>query len=221
VPKSSSVLLGGMVVFVKDAAESISLSDGELVEFLCFGDRWGEWAKGSCGMQGAVGSVVVVTRFEFAQGVQQGGLVKDEGAVEEFGAAGSDPAFYDRVHPWYADPGRDRGDAAVGNNRIDGGGVVAVSVPDEGGHAGVGVLQVHDQVPGHLRNPGCGGVCGGAEDADATGGVFDDGKDEQPCPVRVKVAMKSAASRACAWLRREARPGQVIAVGCGRGCRGF
>jgi hypothetical protein len=60
-----------MVVFVKDAAESISSSDGELVQLLCFGDRWGEWAKGSCGVQGAVGSVVVVERFEFAQGMQQ------------------------------------------------------------------------------------------------------------------------------------------------------
>jgi len=29
--------------------------------------------------------------------------------------------------------------------------------------------------------PCCGGVSGGAEDADATGGVFDDGTDEQPC----------------------------------------
>lgn len=44
-----------MVVLVKDAAESISPSDGELVELLCFGDRLGEWAKGRCGMQGAVG----------------------------------------------------------------------------------------------------------------------------------------------------------------------
>jgi hypothetical protein len=134
------VLLGGMVVFVKDAAESISPSDGELVQFLCFGDRLGEWAKGSCGVQGAVGSVVVVERFEFAQGVQQVGLVKDGGAVEEFGSAGSDSAFHDRVHPWYPDPGRDRGDGAVGKNRIESGGVLAVSVPDQVGHAGVGVL---------------------------------------------------------------------------------
>ena len=64
------------MVFVKDAAESISPSDGELVQFLCFGDRSGEWAKGSCGVQGAVGPVVVVERFEFAQGVQQVGLVQ-------------------------------------------------------------------------------------------------------------------------------------------------
>jgi hypothetical protein len=31
--------------------------------------------------------------------VQQVGLVKDEGAVEEFGSAGSDPAFHDRIRP--------------------------------------------------------------------------------------------------------------------------
>ena len=40
------------MVFMKDAAESISPLDGELVELLCFGDRLGEWAKGRCGMQG-------------------------------------------------------------------------------------------------------------------------------------------------------------------------
>jgi hypothetical protein len=39
-----------MVVLVKDAAESISSSNGELVQSVRFGDRWGEWAKGSCGM---------------------------------------------------------------------------------------------------------------------------------------------------------------------------
>jgi hypothetical protein len=63
------------VVLVQDAAESISPSDGELVQCLCFGDRLGEWAKGSCGMRGAVGPVVVVERFEFAQDVQHVSLV--------------------------------------------------------------------------------------------------------------------------------------------------
>jgi hypothetical protein len=43
-------------------------------------------------VQGAVGPVVVVERFEFAQGVQQVGLVQDDGAVEEFGSAGSKPS---------------------------------------------------------------------------------------------------------------------------------
>jgi hypothetical protein len=60
--------------------------------------------------------VVVIERFEFAPDVQQMGLVHHEGAVEQFGSAGSDPAFHDRVHPWYADPGRDYCDAVVGKN---------------------------------------------------------------------------------------------------------
>ncbi len=85
-------------------------------------------------------SVVIVERFEFAQGVQQVGLVQDEGAVEQFGSAGADPAFHDRVHPRDADPGRDRGDATVGKNGVEGGGVLAVSVLDEVLHGGVGVL---------------------------------------------------------------------------------
>jgi hypothetical protein len=75
------------------------------------------------------GPGVVVERFEFAQRVQQVGLVKDEGAVEKFGSAGPDPALHDRVHPWYADPGRDRGDAAVGNNRVESGGLLACTAP--------------------------------------------------------------------------------------------
>jgi hypothetical protein len=71
------------------------------------------------------------------------------------------------------------------------------------GHAGVGVLQVQDPVSGHLRGPGGGGVSGGAEDAEAPGGMFDDGTDEQPGSGQGGVSMKSAASRACAWPRRK------------------
>jgi hypothetical protein len=59
--------------------------------------------------------------------VQQVGLVHNESAVEQFGSAGSDPAFHDRVHPWYADPGRDYCDAVVGKNGVEGGGVLALS----------------------------------------------------------------------------------------------
>ena len=127
-----------MVVFVEDAAESISSLDGEVIQSVRFDDRRGEWATWSCALQGAVCPVVVIERFEFAQDVQQVGLVQDEGAVEQFGSAGSDPAFYDRVHPWYADPGRDYCDAVVGENGIESGAVPAVWVPDRVCHGGVG-----------------------------------------------------------------------------------
>jgi hypothetical protein len=71
-----------MVVLVEDAAESIFSSDVELVQSIRFDDRWGEWAKWSCGLQGAVCPMIVIGRLEFVQDVQEVGLVQDEGAVE-------------------------------------------------------------------------------------------------------------------------------------------
>ena len=62
-----------MVVFVKYAAESILSSDGDVIQSVWVGDRLGELVTWGCGMQGAVCSVVVVERFEFAQSVQEGG----------------------------------------------------------------------------------------------------------------------------------------------------
>lgn len=128
------------MVLVEDAAESISSSDGEVIQSAGFGDRWREPATWGCALQGAVGPVIVVEPFEFTQGVDEVGLVQDECAVEQLGSAGSDPAFHDRVHPRDADPGRDRGDAAVGQYGVEGGGVSAVAVSDQVFHGGVGVL---------------------------------------------------------------------------------
>jgi hypothetical protein len=203
VPKTSSVLVRRQVVFVEDAAESILSSDGDVIQSVWFGDRLGELATWSCGMQGAVCSVVVVERCAFAQGVQKVDLVHDEGAVEQFGSAGSDPALHDRVHAGDADPGHDRGNAAVGKNRIERCGVAAVRVSDQVLHGGVGVLGVHDQVPGYLGGPGCGGVCGRAEDADAAGGVLDDGEDGESRSGQGADVNEVGSEEAWAWLRRK------------------
>jgi hypothetical protein len=51
--------------------------------------------------------------------------------------------------------------------------------PDHEPCPAAGVIQVHDEVPGGLGDPGRGGVRGCAEDPDAAGGVLDDGQDEQ------------------------------------------
>jgi hypothetical protein len=104
-------------------------------------------------------------------------LTHDQGAVEEFAPAGSDPAFHDRVHPRHADAGRDDGDAAVAEDGIEGGGELAVA--DQVSHAGAGVLKIHDEVSGHLGGPGCGGMRGGAENPNAAGGMIDHGQDIQ------------------------------------------
>ncbi len=85
--------------------------------------------------------MLVVECFELAQGVQEVGLVQDEGAVEQFGSAGADPPFHDRVHPRCADPGLGNRDVAIGQNGIEGGGVFAVPVLDQ--------VLMSSLVPGH------------------------------------------------------------------------
>ena len=46
-------------------------------------------------------------------------------------------------------------------------------------------------------------MSGRAEDADATGGMLDDGRDEQPGSGQGAGSKKSVARRAWAWLRRK------------------
>lgn len=69
------------------------------------------------------------------------------------------------------------GDGGVGEHPVEQGRVFAVPVADQVFHRASRVFEVHDQIPGDLGHPGCGGMCGGAEDPDAAGGVFDDRQD--------------------------------------------
>jgi hypothetical protein len=109
--------------------------------------------------------------------VQQVRLVHDESSVEQFGSAGAHPALHDCVHTRHANASLHGGDAFVYEDRVECGGVLAVAVADQVLHRHVGVVEVHDQIPGEFRRPARGGVRGGAEDTDAAGGVFDDGDD--------------------------------------------
>jgi len=102
--------------------------------------------------------------------------------------------------------------AAVGKNRIERCGVPAVTVSDQVGHGGVSVLQVHDQVPGHLGGPGCGGVCGRAEDADAAGGVLDDCENVESRSGQGADFTEVGSEEGVCLAAQEGGPGQVIAV---------
>src|SRR6185437_12052784 len=106
----------------------------------------------------------------------------------------------------------DRCNAAVGKNRIERCGVPAVTVSDQVGHGGVSVLQVHDQVPGHLGGPGCGGVCGRAEDADAAGGVLDDCENVESRSGQGADFTEVGSEEGVCLAAQEGGPGQVIAV---------
>jgi hypothetical protein len=105
-------------------------------------------------------------------------LVPDECAVEHLAAAGVYPSLHDRVHSWHLDSAEHDLDTGVFEHGVEKFRVLAIAVPDQEPWPAVGVLQIHNEVPGGLDDPGCGGVRGCSQDPDATGGVFDDGQDE-------------------------------------------
>jgi hypothetical protein len=54
----------------EDAAESVTSSDAEVFEGVQVGDGFRLWALWCCGLECAVGSVLVVEVFVFAKGVE-------------------------------------------------------------------------------------------------------------------------------------------------------
>jgi hypothetical protein len=104
-------------------------------------------------------------------------LVPDEGAVQEFAAASSDPAFGDRVHAGSADAAEHGPDAGVGEDRVERGREIRATVADHEPDSMRLVAEVHQEVAGLLGCPRPGGMQGDSEDADAPGGVLDHGQD--------------------------------------------
>jgi hypothetical protein len=101
-----------MLVFVEDSAEAVFSAYVEVGD-LCRGERFGDGTQGCCLMHRLVRPVEVVVQLELAECVAQVVLVPVEGVVQEFVAAGLDPAFNDGVHVRYPDAGEDDPDADV------------------------------------------------------------------------------------------------------------
>ncbi len=70
------------MVRVEGATEPILSVDLQASDLSWFGDRLGERAERTGLIQGSVGAMTVVERFELAEHVQQVSLVPYEGAVE-------------------------------------------------------------------------------------------------------------------------------------------
>jgi hypothetical protein len=96
-----------MLIRVRDAAESITFADVEVVESV----RFGESVRGS------------ERRGAAAWRVRWGWC--------SFGPAGSNPALHDRVHARHADTGLEDDDAFVFDGVVEHPGVPAVVVPDQ------------------------------------------------------------------------------------------
>jgi hypothetical protein len=93
--------------------------------------------------------------------------------------------------------------------------VAAVAVADRVLDGGVGVLEVHHQVPGQLGGPGRGRVRGGAEDTHASGGVFDGGEDVQPAAGESPGFEEVGGEDRVRLGAQERGPGQAAAAGYG------
>ncbi|MGH4023637.1 MAG: hypothetical protein ACRDRV_03535 [Pseudonocardiaceae bacterium] len=142
-------------------------------------------------------------------------LIEDQGAVEEFAAAGADPAFHDCVHARDAVSGRDDGDAVVGEDRIERGDELVVAVADQVPHARAGVLKIHDEVSGHLGRPGCWGMCGRAENPNAAGGMLDNGQDVQSGAGEGRDLEEVRGEDGGCLAAQEGGPGLSVALGLG------
>src|SRR5664280_3173981 len=92
-------------------------------------------ARGGRMVQDAVGSVIVVERFELAQRLQQVCVVSDQGPVEELVPAGLYPPLHDRIHPRRADRASDDLDTLAGEHGVEVATELGVAVSDQVLHA--------------------------------------------------------------------------------------
>ena len=203
-----------MFVHMEDAAESVSSADVELIESAWFGERIGgrpQW----CAVQAAVGSVLVVEGFELAECVLQVGLVPDQGAVKKLVPAGLHPPFSDRVHAGNADAGKDDLDAFGLQDGVERAGVFAITIPDQVFERDTGVLQVHDEVSGHLGGPVRVGMGGGAQDTDPSARVLDDNEDVVSGAGECGRGEEVARQDRVRLTAEEAGPGLAVPLGSG------
>src|SRR4051812_26826787 len=81
-------------------------------------------------------------------------LVEDQDSVEEFAPDGADEAFGDGVGPRRPYGRLDDRDVEGGEDGVEGGGELGVSIADEESEPLAGVVEVHGQVAGLLGQPG-------------------------------------------------------------------
>jgi hypothetical protein len=93
------------------------------------GDRRGQRVQWSGVGDALVRSMPVAEGFELPERVEKVSLVPDEGAVQEFAAAGLYPPFHDRVHARYPHSAEHDLDAGVGEDGVEQGGELPVAVP--------------------------------------------------------------------------------------------
>jgi hypothetical protein len=152
-----------------------------------------------------MGSVFVVERLVLVERVQEVGPVDDhQGPVEEFGSARAHSPLHDGVHSRYADSGLHGGDAFVVEDRVEGGGVLAVAAR----------IRCFTVAPASWRSmtrflarcvvQAAVGWAVAPRMRTRRVACSMTAKTYSRAPVRVRVSKTSAARIACAWPRRKA-----------------
>src|SRR5690242_17726063 len=145
---------GSILVLVEDAAEPVPSMYVEARDLLRVGYRFGERAQGCGSPEGPVRPVLVVEVLELPQRMQEVMLIPDERAVQQLVTACLHPSFHDRIHPRHLDSTEHCLDTRVLEDCVEQAGELAVAVPDQEPRPAAGVLQVHDEIPGSLDDPG-------------------------------------------------------------------
>jgi hypothetical protein len=101
----------------------------------------------------------------------------DQHVVEAFAAQRPDEALCDRVRARRPDWGADDADVGAGEDRVEAGGELAVSIADEEPELLGAVAEVHQQVAGLLGDPGAGEMSGDPAEVYAAVAVLDHGQD--------------------------------------------
>jgi hypothetical protein len=130
-----------------------AISSGSVI-----GDRFEERVQWAGVRDALVRPVRVVELLELPQCVEEMPLVPDQGAVQQFTAAGLHPPVHDGVHAGDPDATEHDLDPRVGEDRVEQFGELPVPVPDHVAGLAAGVLEIHDEIPGGLRHPGGGRV---------------------------------------------------------------
>jgi len=88
--KSSAQL---MLILMGHSAESVATSNVKACDLAGNGQRRGQWLERAGVRDALVRPVPVIELLELPQGMQEVGLVPDQGAVQQFAAAGLRPPF--------------------------------------------------------------------------------------------------------------------------------
>jgi hypothetical protein len=106
-------------------------------------------------------------------------------------------------------------DPCAGEDRVEGSGELRVPIAEQEPDRGDLLVEIHEQVAGHLGDPGIVGMIGDAEDPDAAGGVFDDREHVGAGAVEEVNGEEVGSEDRLRLTVQELRPRRPGAPGCG------